>query len=75
MTVETKGDLLVLLDLPQDFTLPERFPVIWNPQLQAFSISRRAASVPALLRILQERGLLPENWQGGVRGMRGGALR
>jgi hypothetical protein len=60
VTIELRGDDLIMLDLPHDFTLPERYPVSWNPQHQAFSVSRRHPCVPALIRLLRERGLVFE---------------
>ncbi len=58
MTVDVRSDVLVLLDLPGDFTLPESFPVTWNAELGAFSIPRRHPSVSSLLQLLVNEGHL-----------------
>lgn len=58
MTLEMRGDDIVLLDLPPDFTLPERFPVRWCTELQAFAVPKRHGCVPSLMRLLREQGLL-----------------
>jgi hypothetical protein len=60
MTLELRGDDIVLLDLPHDFTLPERFPVRWCPELKAFAVPRRHGCVPGLVRLLHEQGLVDE---------------
>jgi hypothetical protein len=60
MTLELRGDDLVLLDLPAGFTLPERFPVRWCTELQAFAVPRRHGCIPALMRLLREQGLVDE---------------
>ncbi len=60
MILQQRGNELLLLDLPYDFTLPERFPVSWSPEHQSFSMPRRHRSVPSLLRLLRERGLLED---------------
>ena len=60
MTLELRGDDIVLLDLPQDFTLPERYPVRWCPEIQAFAVPRRHGCVPALMRLLREQGLVDD---------------
>jgi hypothetical protein len=65
MNLELRGDDIIMLDLPHDFTLPERYPVRWNAQHQAFSVSKRHPCVPALMRLLMEQGLvadLPPTW-------------
>ncbi len=60
MTLELRGDDLVLLDLPASFTLPERFPVRWCTEIQAFAVPRRHGCIPALVRLLREQGLVDE---------------
>ena len=60
MTLELRGDDLVLLDLPASFTLPERFPVRWCTELQAFAVPRRHGCIPALMRLLREQGLVDD---------------
>jgi hypothetical protein len=67
MTLELRGDDIVLLDLPADFTLPERIPVRWCTERQAYALSKRHSSVPALLKLLRERGLLRDVPEG-IRG-------
>ena len=60
MTIEVRGDDIVLLDIPDDFTVPERFPVRWCTELQAFAVPRRHSSVPSLLKLLCDRGLVED---------------
>ena len=60
MTLELRGDDIVLLDLPQDFTLPERYPVRWCPDIKAFAVPRRHGCVPSLMRLLREQGLVDD---------------
>ncbi len=60
MTLELRGDDIVLLDLPHDFTLPERYPVRWCPEIKAFAVPRRHGCVPSLMRLLREQGLVDD---------------
>lgn len=60
MNLEMRGGAIVMLDLPQDFTLPEQYPVSWSCEHKAFAVPRRHPAVPALLRLLVDQGLLEE---------------
>ena len=67
MTLEIRGDDLVMLNVPFDFVLPEHYPVTWNPEHRAFAVPRRHRTVPALLKILIERELIADVPAGLVR--------
>ncbi|MBA2565390.1 MAG: hypothetical protein H0V09_08210 [Gemmatimonadetes bacterium] len=60
MTLEYRGDDLVLVNFPYDLILPEKYPVTWNAKHRNFSVPRRHSCVPALMRIFRERGLVEE---------------
>lgn len=70
MTLEIRGDDILLLDLPGDFSVPERFPVSWNPEHQSFAVPRRHPCVPSLMKLLRERGLVDEVTAGSIRRVR-----
>ncbi|MFN2433032.1 MAG: hypothetical protein ABR599_09530 [Gemmatimonadota bacterium] len=67
MTLEICGDDILLLDLPDDFTLPERYPVVWNPEHRSFSVPRRHPSIPSLMKVLREKGLVDDATAGSMR--------
>jgi hypothetical protein len=60
MTLELRGDDIILLDLPENFTLPERYPVRWCPEIQAYAVPRRHGCVPSLMRLLREQGVVDD---------------